>query len=605
MHISLCSSPRSIIKGKESGPLSFPFEWRVGWYTGYMHIDTFNKPSHSDITSACKIVKHMHISLCSSPRSIIKGKESGPLSFPFEWRVGWYTGYMHIDTFNKPSHSDITSACKIVKRMHISLCSSPRSIIKGKESGPLSFPFEWRVGWYTGYMHIDTFNKPSHSDITSACKIVKRMHISLCSSPRSIIKGKESGPLSFPFEWRVGWYTGYMHIDTFNKPSHSDITSACKIVKCMHISLCSSPRSIIKGKESGPLSFPFEWRVGWYTGYMHIDTFNKPSHSDITSACKIVKCMHISLCSSPRSIIKGKESGPLSFPFEWRVGWYTGYMHIDTFNKPSHSDITSACKIVKRMHISLCSSPRSIIKGKESGPLSFPFEWRVGWYTGYMHIDTFNKPSHSDITSACKIVKRMHISLCSSPRSIIKGKESGPLSFPFEWRVGWYTGYMHIDTFNKPSHSDITSACKIVKRMHISLCSSPRSIIKGKESGPLSFPFEWRVGWYTGYMHIDTFNKPSHSDITSACKIVKCMHISLCSSPRSIIKGKESGPLSFPFEWRVGWYTGYMHIDTFNKPSHSDITSACKILKSSDAANFSIILLVSFCFHMHFSLFNY
>ena len=43
-----------------------------------------------------------------------------------------------------------------------------------------------------------------------------------------------------------------------------------------------------------------------------------------------------------------------------------------------------------------------------------------------------------------------------------------------------------------------------------------------------------------------------------------------------------------------------MRIDTFNKHSHSDITSACKIFKSSDAANFSIILLVSFLCHRHF-----
>ena len=43
-----------------------------------------------------------------------------------------------------------------------------------------------------------------------------------------------------------------------------------------------------------------------------------------------------------------------------------------------------------------------------------------------------------------------------------------------------------------------------------------------------------------------------------------------------------------------------MHIDTFNEPTHSDITSACKTFKLSDAANFSIILLVSFLCHRHF-----
>ena len=48
-----------------------------------------------------------------------------------------------------------------------------------------------------------------------------------------------------------------------------------------------------------------------------------------------------------------------------------------------------------------------------------------------------------------------------------------------------------------------------------------------------------------------------------------------------------------------------MHIDTFNKPPHSDITSTCKIFKLSGAANFCIILLGSFCFHMRIHLFNY
>ena len=37
-----------------------------------------------------------------------------------------------------------------------------------------------------------------------------------------------------------------------------------------------------------------------------------------------------------------------------------------------------------------------------------------------------------------------------------------------------------------------------------------------------------------------------------------------------------------------------MRVDKFNRPLHSNITSACEIFKSWDAANFDIVLLVSF-----------
>ena len=39
-----------------------------------------------------------------------------------------------------------------------------------------------------------------------------------------------------------------------------------------------------------------------------------------------------------------------------------------------------------------------------------------------------------------------------------------------------------------------------------------------------------------------------------------------------------------------------MRIDTFNKPSHSDITSTCEIFKSLDEANFVSFYLLHFVF---------
>ena len=42
-----------------------------------------------------------------------------------------------------------------------------------------------------------------------------------------------------------------------------------------------------------------------------------------------------------------------------------------------------------------------------------------------------------------------------------------------------------------------------------------------------------------------------------------------------------------------------MCTDTFNKHLHHNITSTCDLFKSWDAANFDIILLVSFRFHRH------
>ena len=46
-----------------------------------------------------------------------------------------------------------------------------------------------------------------------------------------------------------------------------------------------------------------------------------------------------------------------------------------------------------------------------------------------------------------------------------------------------------------------------------------------------------------------------------------------------------------------------MRIDTFKKPPHSDITSTCKIFTLLAAANFCIILLGSFRFHMRIHLY--